>query len=151
VRARPADDPTIFVTRANDPAVHPPGDEAWFVLVNAPPHGTGWAATDWRRPGLAPAYADHILTVLASRGLDVRDRLRFMETRTPADLEESAAAPGGAIYGTAGGLVRPPNRGPVDGLYLVGGSTHPGGGLPMVTLSAKIVADQIGPERGSAG
>jgi phytoene desaturase len=151
VRARPADDPTIFVTRANDPAVHPPGDEAWFVLVNAPPHGTGWAATDWRRPGLAPAYAEHILTVLASRGLDVRDRLRFVETRTPADLEESAAAPGGAIYGTAGGLVRPPNRGPVDGLYLVGGSTHPGGGLPMVTLSAKIVADQIGPERGSAG
>jgi phytoene dehydrogenase-like protein len=115
------------------------------VLVNAPPHGTGWSATDWRRPGLAAAYADHILNVLASRGLDVRDRLRFVETRTPADLEESAAAPGGAIYGTAGGLVRPPNRGPVDGLHLVGGSTHPGGGLPMVTLSARIVADQIGP------
>ena len=37
------------------------------------------------------------------------------------------------------------NRGPVDGLFLVGGSTHPGGGLPMVTLSARIVADRIGP------
>ncbi len=92
VRARPADHPTVFVTRANDPAVHPPGDEAWFVLVNAPPHGTGWSAIDWRRPGLAAAYADHILGVLASRGLDVRDRLRFVETRTPADLEKSAAA-----------------------------------------------------------
>jgi phytoene dehydrogenase-like protein len=33
----------------------------------------------------------------------------------------------------------------VDGLFLVGGSTHPGGGLPMVALSAAIVADQIGP------
>ena len=147
VRARPADDPTVFVTRADDPAVHPAGDEAWFVLINAPPHGTGWGATDWRRPGLAAAYADHILGVLARRGVDVRDRLRFVETRTPADLEISAGAPGGAIYGTAGGLVRPPNRGPVDGLYLVGGSTHPGGGLPMVTLSAQIVADQIGPAR----
>jgi phytoene desaturase len=144
-RARPADDPAVFVTRAVDPAVHPPGDEAWFVLVNAPPHGTGWAAVDWRRPGLAEAYRDHVLAVLARRGLDVRDRLRFAEVRTPADLSDATAAPGGAIYGTAGGLVRPPNRGPVDGLFLVGGSTHPGGGLPMVTLSAQIVAREIGP------
>ncbi len=144
-RARPPSDPTVFVTRAVDPAVHPDGAEAWFVLVNAPPHGTGWSSVDWRRPGLAESYRDHVLTVLARRGLDVRHRLRFAEVRTPADLADATAAPGGAIYGTAGGLVRPPNRGPVDGLYLVGGSTHPGGGLPMVTLSAQIVAREIGP------
>jgi phytoene desaturase len=145
VRARPPDDPAVFVTRAADPSVRPPGDEAWFVLVNVPPHGTGWSGVDWRRPGLAEAYRDHVLAVLAARGLDVRHRLRFAEVRTPADLADATAAPGGAIYGTAGGLVRPPNRGPVDGLYLVGGSTHPGGGLPMVTLSAQIVAREIGP------
>jgi phytoene desaturase len=144
-RARPASDPTVFVTRATDPAVHPPGHEAWFVLVNAPRHGTSWSAVDWSRPGLAAAYRDHILDVLAARGLDVRDRLVFAETRTPLDLATATGAPGGAIYGTAGGLLRPPNRGPVDGLWLVGGSTHPGGGLPMVSLSARIVADQIGP------
>ena len=86
--------------------------------------------------------------MLAARGLDVRDRLLFCEIRTPADLADATAAPGGAIYGTAGGLLRPANRGPVDGLFLVGGSTHPGGGLPMVTLSAQIVADRIGPARG---
>jgi phytoene desaturase len=145
VRARPPDDPAVFVTRAADDTVHPPGTEAWFVLVNAPPHGTGWTAVDWRRPGLAEAYRDHVLAVLAGRGVDVRDRLLFAEIRTPADLADATAAPGGAIYGTAGGLLRPANRGPVDGLYLVGGSTHPGGGLPMVTLSARIVAEQIGP------
>ncbi|MEV4728136.1 hypothetical protein AB0K29_31300, partial [Micromonospora humida] len=66
-------------------------------------------------------------------------------TRTPADLDAATAAPGGSIYGTAGGLLRPANRGPARGLWLVGGSTHPGGGLPMVTLSAQIVADEIGP------
>ncbi|BFU46078.1 phytoene desaturase family protein [Krasilnikovia sp. MM14-A1004] len=143
--ARPASDPAVFVTRANDPATHPDGDEAWFVLVNAPPHGTGWTAVDWRRPGLAAAYADHVLAVLARRGLDVRDRLRFRDVRTPADLASATGTPGGAIYGTAGSLLRPRNRGPVDGLYLVGGSAHPGGGLPMVTLSAGIVADLIGP------
>jgi phytoene desaturase len=144
-RARVAPDPTIFVTRAADPGVHPAGSEAWFVLVNAPQHGTGQAAVDWRRPGLAEAYGRHILDLLAARGLDVRDRLLFLETRTPADLADSAGAPGGTIYGTAGGLLRPVNRGPVDGLFLVGGSVHPGGGLPMVTLSARLVADEIGP------
>jgi phytoene desaturase len=144
-RACPASDPTVFVTRAADPAVAPSGSEAWFVLVNAPRHGTGWTATDWNRPGLAQAYQERVLAVLARRGLEVRDRLIFAEHRTPADLEATAAAPGGAIYGTAGGLMRPANRGPVDGLFLVGGSAHPGGGLPMVTLSAQIVADEIGP------
>ena len=144
-RARPASDPTVFVTRAVDPAVSPAGDEAWFVLINAPRHGTGWSAVDWTRPGLAEAYQEHVLGVLARRGLDVRDRLLFAENRTPHDLAVSSGAPGGAIYGTAGGLMRPANRGPVDGLYLVGGSAHPGGGLPMVTLSAGIVADLIGP------
>ena len=144
-RARPASDPAIFVTRAADPAVHPPGTEAWFVLVNAPRHGTSWSAVDWSRPGLAEAYRDHVLGLLAARGLDVRDRLMFAEVRTPRDLADATGTPGGAIYGTAGGLLRPANRGPVDGLWLVGGSTHPGGGLPMVTLSAKIVAEAIGP------
>ncbi|MEV0940639.1 phytoene desaturase family protein [Micromonospora wenchangensis] len=145
VRARPATDPTVFVTVADDPMVRPAGHEAWFVLVNAARHGTAPDAVDWRRPGLADAYADRILDVLAARGVDVRDRLVFRETRTPADLDAATAAPGGSIYGTAGGLLRPANRGPAHGLWLVGGSTHPGGGLPMVTLSAQIVADEIGP------
>ncbi len=145
IRARPPADPTIFVTRAADPSVAPADHEAWFVLVNAPRHGTDASAVDWRRPGLAAAYGAHVLDVLARRGPDVRDRLVFCETRTPADLAAATGAPGGAIYGTGGGLLRPGNRGPVDGLFLVGGSAHPGGGLPMVTLSAQIVTDLIGP------
>ncbi|MEU6203662.1 phytoene desaturase family protein [Micromonospora musae] len=145
VRARPAADPTVLVTVADDPLVRPDGHEAWFVLVNAARQGTSTGAVDWRRPGLAQAYADRVLEVLAARGVDVRDRLLFREVRTPADLDASTGTPGGAIYGTAGGLLRPANRGPVHGLWLVGGSGHPGGGLPMVTLSAQIVATDIGP------
>ncbi|WP_434741031.1 phytoene desaturase family protein [Micromonospora sp. SH-82] len=143
--ARPAADPTVFVTVADDPTVRPDGHEAWFVLVNAARHGTATGAVDWRRPGLAQAYADRVLDVLAERGTDVRDRVVFREIRTPADLAAGTGAPGGTIYGTAGGLLRPANRGPVHGLWLVGGSSHPGGGLPMVTLSAQIVAAEIGP------
>ena len=144
-RARLADHPAIFVTRPDDPTVHPPGCESWFVLVNAPRQGTARSAIDWHRPGLADAYARHILNLLAHRGVDLRDRLLFLETRTPADLADATATPGGAIYGTTGTLLRPANRGPLPNLHLVGGSVHPGGGLPMVTLSAEIAATRIGP------
>ena len=115
------------------------------MLVNAPRHGTGWGAVDWRRPGSPTRTPTTCWPCSPARGLDVRDRLLFREIRTPADLAAATGAPGGAIYGTAGGLLRPANRGPVRGLYLVGGSAHPGGGLPMVTLSAQIVAAEIGP------
>ena len=136
----PVPDPTVFVTVADDPAVRPDGYEAWFVLVNAPPQGP----VDWTAPGFADAYADRVLATLARRGVDVRDRVLFREVRTPADLAAATGTPGGAIYGTpAHRLLRPANAGPVRGLYLVGGSVHPGGGLPMVALSARIVSDRI--------
>jgi phytoene desaturase len=142
--AQPVPDPAIYVSVPDDPTVRPDGCEAWFVLVNAPPQG----AVDWRAPGVASRYADHVVDALARRGLDVRDRLLFREFRTPADLESGTGAPGGAIYGgPTHGLVRPPNRGPVAGLYLVSGSVHPGGGLPMVALSAQIVADLVAADR----
>jgi phytoene desaturase len=138
-------DPTVFVSAAADDAVRPPGSSGWFVLVNAAPQGP----VDWTVPGRADRYADRVLEVLAERGADVRDRVLFRAVRTPADLRESAGAPGGSIYGTAAhgvtGLLRPANRGPVKGLFLVGGSVHPGGGLPMVLLSSALVASQVGP------
>ncbi|MEE6307297.1 phytoene desaturase family protein [Plantactinospora veratri] len=143
--ARPVADPTVFVSVPDDPLVRPAGHEAWFVLVNAPRQGRTLGGVDWRRPGLADAYADRVLQVLADRGVDVRNRLLFREVRTPADLAGTAGAPGGSIHGSVGGLLRPANRGPARGLFLVGGSTHPGGGLPMVALSAQIVAAEIGP------
>jgi phytoene desaturase len=154
-RARPVPDPTIYVHAPDDPALRPhAASEGWFVLVNAPRHGIdGTPGTvDWTAAGLAERYAAHVLDVLERRGVRVRHRLRWCETRTPADLERDTAAPGGAIYGTAvhGGwaaLLRPRNATPVRGLYLVGGSTHPGGGLPLVLNSAAIVAELVGARR----
>jgi phytoene desaturase len=152
-RPVPVEDPTIYVHTADDPALRPDDrSEGWFVLVNAPPHDPAGGGVDWDAPGARERYADHVLAVLAARGEDVRDRIRWREIRTPADLERDTAAPGGAIYGTAShgaraALRRPANRSRVPGLYLVGGSAHPGGGLPLVLLSAKIVATLIGPAR----
>ena len=86
---------------------------------------------------------------MAARGLDVRDRVVWRELRTPADLARATSSVGGSIYGSSSNgvraaFLRPANRSPVDGLFLVGGSAHPGGGLPLVGLSAAIVAEQIG-------
>jgi len=146
---RPVADPTVYVSAPDDPATRPDDDsESWFVLVNAPRHEPG-SGVDWTAPGLADSYADRVLATLADRGLDVRDRLRWRVVRTPADLERETASPGGSIYGTSSNgaraaFLRPGNASPVPGMYLVGGSAHPGGGLPLVTLSAEIVAGLVG-------
>ncbi|MET0453836.1 MAG: phytoene desaturase family protein [Mycobacterium sp.] len=150
----PVADPTVYVHAPDDPALRPDDDsEGWFVMVNAPAHDPG-RGVDWDRPGLRDTYARHVLDVLAGHGVDVRDRVRFCETVTPADLQRRTGAPGGAIYGTAShgpraALRRPANRSPVPGLYLVGGSAHPGGGIPLVLMSAEIVAGLIGPAESS--
>ncbi len=149
-RAAPVADPTLYVSAPADPAVRPDGCEAWFVLVNAPRHGAGRGAVDWCAPGLVETYADRLLDLLGSRGLPVRERVLWSRALSPADLEQRTGAPGGAIYGTssngaAAAFLRPANRSPVPGLFLVGGSSHPGGGLPLVALSAQITAGLIGP------
>lgn len=148
--ARPVADPTLFVSAPDDPAVRPDGCAALFVLVNAPRHGPGAGAVDWAAPGLAAAYGDRLLQLLAARGVDVRDQVLWSQVRTPADLAAGTGAPGGSIYGTSSNgaraaFLRPANRSPVAGLYLVGGSAHPGGGLPLVLLSAAIVSRLVGP------
>lgn len=147
--ARPPADPAIYICNPADPLMRPPDHEAWFILVNAPRHGTGKACVDWDAPGLPDQYADHVLGLMAKRGVDVRDRIMWRRISTPADLQRDTGSPGGAIYGTAShgpraAFLRPANRSPLDGLFLVGGSAHPGGGLPLVGLSAEIVADLIG-------
>ena len=144
----PPDDPAVYVCSPDDDAMRPPGHEAWFVLVNTPPHDPS-GGVDWRDGALVDGYRDLILARLAERGVDVRDRVLWHEVRSPADLADRTWSPGGAIYGTASNgrrsaLSRPANRSPVRGLFLVGGSTHPGGGLPLVGMSAAIVAGLVG-------
>ena len=141
---RPVRDPTVYVCAPDDPRMRPDDEhESWFVLVNAPSVG----GTDW--DAIGESYADHVLDVMARRGHDVRDRVLWREIQTPADLASRVRAPGGAIYGTSSNgvraaFLRPANVSPVPGLFLVGGSSHPGGGLPLVGISAEIVADAIG-------
>ena len=143
----PVTDPTIYLCAPKDSSMVKGADkEAWFVLVNAPRHEpeSGW---DWKHGG--HEYAQKIISKMDDLGLNVTNRLDFMEYRTPADLENYAMAPGGSIYGTSSNspvsaFLRARNRSKVKGLFCVGGSAHPGGGLPLVGISAEIVAKAIG-------
>jgi len=133
-------DPTLYVSAscATDPAQAPADAENWFVLVNAPAGAL-----------LSPAQEDAYEAQLVER-LGVRERVVVSARRSPSELERDTGAVGGAIYGAAPhgrlGTMRRPGpvvRG-VRGLYRVGGTAHPGGGLPLVALSGAIVAKLIG-------
>jgi phytoene dehydrogenase-like protein len=121
-------DPTLYVSA---PAATVGGAEAWFVLANAPATRAEWDAE---------ALIDR---------LGVRDRIVERVLRTPEDLERETGAVGGAIYGAAphgrlGALKRPGNRvRGIDGLWLTGGTVHPGGGLPLVALGGRMVAREL--------
>jgi len=150
-RPVPVSDPTLYLCSPADPRMHPVDGEAVVVLVNAPRHAEPTAdgqppgTVNWRAAGVAEGYAERLLDLLAARGWPLRQRRLWWQWRSPADLADATGAPGGAIYGSAshgprGAFLRAANRSPVPGLYLVGGSAHPGGGLPLVAMSAAIVS-----------
>jgi len=143
---RPVKDPTIYICKPDDATmVRKANSEAWFVLINAPRHdpGSGW---DWSTGGAK--YAQSIIAALDALGLRVSERIDVMEFRTPLDLQNATGAPGGSIYGTASHgarsvFSRAKNQSPITDLYFVGGGAHPGGGLPLVGISAELVVDAI--------
>jgi phytoene dehydrogenase-like protein len=132
VHRRPVRDPTVYVSVPE--ATEGGEDESWFVLVNAP---------------AAPAHDWAAEAARIEARLGVGDRVTTRVVRSPADLERETGAAGGAIYGAAphgrlGTLKRAGNR-VADGVWAVGGTVHPGGGLPLVLLGAQTVASEIGP------
>ena len=145
-RGIPPEDPTVYVsiTSKVDAEHAPAGCENWFVLVNAPPAGRNY---DWASQ--ATAYRDRVLATLADHGVDVRKKIRSERIMTPLDIESMSGAWQGALYGFSSNRAlnafrRPHNRSrDIGGLYFAGGTTHPGGGVPMVTLSGKVAAEMV--------
>ncbi|MBI5671429.1 MAG: phytoene desaturase [Chloroflexi bacterium] len=140
-RGVPPADPTIYVaiTSRTDASHGPAGCENWFVLVNVPALGSTY---DWSRSD----YRETVLSRLAAFGFDVRGRIRHEQSLTPVDLERLTGARAGALYGASSNnplaaFRRHHNRAAgVRGLYFVGGTAHPGGGVPMVVLSGQAAA-----------
>jgi phytoene desaturase len=147
-RGEPAADPTCYVCApaVTEPEVAPPGGEALYVLVHTPylrPHH------DWSK--MLPDYRRRIIDKLKrTAGMkDLEQHIVFERALTPQDIHDRYHVLDGAIYGLAShgrflGAFKPANRSPdIEGLYLAGGSAHPGPGMPMVLMSGWIAADCV--------
>jgi phytoene desaturase len=139
-------DPTIYVniTSKLTPSDAPKGCENWFVLINVPHNeGQDWATITERTRQVVIDKMSIALNVDFQSLIEVEDIL------DPLSIEAKTASFGGALYGTSSNalmsaFMRHPNfSSSIDGLYFVGGSVHPGGGIPLALLSAKIVDENF--------
>ena len=151
-KGEPAPDPTCYVCApaVTEPEVAPPGCESLYVLVHTPylrPHHK-WS-------DMLPAYRDRIIEKLKqTAGLeDIEQHIVVEKALTPQDIQDRYHVLDGAIYGLAShgrflGAFKPANRSPdVEGLYMAGGSAHPGPGMPMVLMSGWIAGDCVDQDR----
>lgn len=141
----PAADMTIYVSRSvhTDPTQAPPDRENWFVLVNAP--ATGQRNGSWH--ARRDAYAERIMGRMRQFGID--PVIRDMQIRTPDDMVRMWSADRGSLYGSSSNsmfsaFLRPRQRSKqFANLWYVGGSAHPGGGVPLVATSGMLAASGI--------
>ncbi|MGF2617808.1 phytoene desaturase [Rossellomorea vietnamensis] len=144
---RPADDPTVYigVSAKNDPGQAPAGKENLFILTHVPPLKEGESWETYRKD-----YRNLVLDKLERMGMeDIRSHIEFDYEFIPDDIQGLYGANGGSIYGVNtdkkknGGFKIPARSTMLENMYFAGGSTHPGGGVPMVTLSGQLTADLI--------
>jgi phytoene desaturase len=141
-------EPTIYISVSSrtDPSHAPTDHDNYFILVNAP-------ARDPKQPWTkaeAQGYRDLVLKRLERFGIEgLSGRIVAERIFTPSDFAARDLAHHGALYGWAShsvraSLFRPPLRTPgTRNVFFAGGTTHPGGGIPLVLLSGKMVADLI--------
>ncbi|MBA9075915.1 1-hydroxycarotenoid 3,4-desaturase CrtD [Rufibacter quisquiliarum] len=141
-----SEDPTVYVniTSKYTPTDAPAGHENWFVMVNVP-HNTG---QDWET--LIQQTRQHALQKISrALGTNVEALITAERVWDPKGIEADTSSFGGALYGSSSNnrmaaFLRHPNfTGKLKGLYFTGGSVHPGGGIPLCLLSAKIVGELV--------
>jgi phytoene desaturase len=139
-------DPTVYlnITSKEAQSDAPTGCENWFVMINAPgDYGQDWEAL------VAQARHDILAKVNRLLGTDLAPLIEVEDVLTPPLIERRTSSYRGALYGAASNskfaaFLRHPNfSNKIKQLYCCGGSVHPGGGIPLCLLSAKITAGLI--------
>lgn len=139
-------DPTIYlnITSKHKADDAPEGGENWFILVNAPNND----GQDWDT--LIEQTRQAVLKKLSKNlGVAIDELVECEEILDPRSIESKTSSSQGALYGNSSNnrfaaFLRHANFSrEFTNLYFVGGSVHPGGGIPLAILSAKIAADLI--------
>jgi phytoene desaturase len=139
-------DPTIYlnITSKHKPDDAPPGRENWFILLNAPNNtGQDWDSIISRARQNVIRKMSHVL------GVDVGTLIETESILDPRSIEARTSSSQGALYGNSSNnrfaaFLRHANFShEFENLYFVGGSVHPGGGIPLCLLSAKIAVGEM--------
>lgn len=141
-----SDDPTVYIniTSKEVEGDAPEGCENWFVMVNAPTNcGQDWSAQT--------TYIREKVIAKINKCLDtkIENHIELEHVETPESIESATSSYKGSLYGTSSNnkfaaFLRHPNfSSKIKNLYFCGGSVHPGGGIPLCLLSAKIVSDLV--------
>jgi phytoene desaturase len=141
-----SEDPTIYVniTSKDVPGDAPEGCENWFVMINTPAD----KGQDWEV--LVSNLRKFIISKLSKElEIDLKPLIVCETILTPPLIESKTQSHQGALYGSSSNnsmaaFLRHPNfSNRLKNLYFCGGSVHPGGGIPLCLLSAKIVDELI--------
>jgi phytoene desaturase len=139
-------DPTIYlnITSKYKQDDAPDGCENWFVLINAPAN----EGQDWDK--IIAKTRQNVLDKLSRNlGVNVANLIENESILDPRSIEMKTSSAQGALYGNSSNnkfaaFLRHANfSSDIKNLYFVGGSVHPGGGIPLALSSAKIVAGMI--------
>lgn len=143
---KPYHDPTIYINITSKHCIHdaPANCENWFVMVNVPHN------LNSKPIGYAKELREHVVKKINKiLNVNIEEFIEVEEKLDPFDIEVHTSSIGGSLYGNSSNskfsaFLRHPNYcSKLKGLYLVGGSVHPGGGIPLCLLSGKIVTDLI--------
>jgi 1-hydroxycarotenoid 3,4-desaturase len=152
-RARLPNSPTIYVCAQDRYAALEPSPtrspERFLVLINAPARGDQGPPS----PEEIISCQSEVFGRLRQMGLEIGPETPSVLT-TPATFNALFPATGGALYGQAthgwrAAFDRPGARTRLPGLYLAGGGTHPGAGVPMAALSGRLAARCLKVDRAS--